>query len=101
MASVFTAVSRMFDDILQHVELLGEHCLRVVVLYLKILEVYVHTFHVHLHRHSVVEECFGYVFQLFQAGYVGFHDVDLLNSALCEIVHTAYLFDEVVARFVI
>ena len=88
-------VGRIVDHILQHVVLLGEHGLGVVVLHAEVLEVHVDALHIHAERHVVVVESLGDVAQLLQSLDVVLDDAYLLLGVLREVIHLADLHDKV------
>ena len=94
-------VGRIVDDIFEHVILLCEHCLCVVILHAEILQVHVYTFHVDAECHVVVMEGLCDVAQFLQTFDVVFYYADLFLCVLCEIIHLADLHDEVFLGFVV
>ena len=73
-------VGGIVHDVLQQVELLGQHGLGVVILHLHVLQVDVDALQVHFHRHAVVVEGLGDVAQFAQAADVLPDDAYLFGS---------------------
>ena len=84
-------VCGIVDDIFQHVILLDEHGLGIVILHAKVLEIDIDTLHVDAERHVVIMEGLGDVAQFLQALDVVLDNGYLLFGILGEIVHLANL----------
>ena len=94
-------VSRIVENVFQHVVLLYEHGLCVVVLYHEVLKVDAYPLHVNLKRHVVVVERLRDVPELLQSFDVVADDAYLLLGVLCQVVHLAYLYYKVLARLLV
>ena len=92
-------VGRIVDNVFQHVVLLCEHSLGVVVLHAEILQIHVHTLHVHAQSHVVVVESLCDIAQFFKSLDVVLDYANLLLGVLRQIIHLAYLHNQVFLGF--
>ena len=92
---------RVVHHVFQHVILLYEHRLRIGKLYVHVFNLHVYSLEVNLKCHSVVVEGLCYFTQLLETLDVVVDDGYLLGGVLYQIIHFAYLNNQVLTRLLI